>query len=51
MHGTFFQKFLLTVGAGFFAACLIWFYIHIIIQADKDVNGGYNNKNGISSPH
>lgn len=49
MHATFFQKFMLTIVSGFFAACLVWFYIHIIEQANTDVNGAYANTTG--TPH
>jgi hypothetical protein len=50
MHATFFQKIILTLIAGFFAACLVEFYKNIIIAGDQSVNGGFNNRGGISSP-
>ena len=51
MHATFFQKILLTVFAGFCAACLFEFYKNIIVAGDQAVNGGYHNRAGISSDH
>jgi hypothetical protein len=46
MHATFFQKFTLTIIAGFFAACLVWFYVHIIEQGNDDINKHYQNNTG-----
>lgn len=51
MRATFLQKVVLTVIAGFFAACVVEFYMRIIVAGDRDVNGGYNNPHGISSDH
>ena len=49
MHATFFQKILLTIVAGFFAACVVEFYMKIIVEGDRAVNGGYSNPHGISN--
>ncbi len=43
MQATFFQKFILTIVSGFFAACLVWFYINIVERANNDINGGYEH--------
>ena len=49
MHPTFTQRVILTVLAGFVAACLIQFYKKIIVEGDRAVNGGYHNSAGLSS--
>ena len=49
VHATFFQKVILTVIAGFFAACLVWFYQNIVEGGNRAVNGAYTNTTGFSS--
>jgi hypothetical protein len=49
MEATFWQKLVVTILAGFFAACLIEFYKHFIQGADDAINKGYNARSGISS--
>jgi hypothetical protein len=51
MRATFTQKVMLTILAGFFAACLIQFYKKVVIEGDQAVNGGYHSRTGISADH
>jgi hypothetical protein len=49
MQATFWQKLLLSIIAGFFAACLVQFYKNFIQGADDAINKGYQNRAGIST--
>jgi len=49
MRTTFMHKVILTVLAGFLAAGLIEFYKTFVSGADEAINGGYNNRAGISN--
>jgi hypothetical protein len=48
LHLTFFHKLILCIVFGACAAGLFEFYKEFIIGADKAVNGGYNERYGIS---
>lgn len=39
IKNSFFQKVFLTMFWGFAAACVVQFYIHMIWQANEDING------------
>lgn len=49
MQSTFMHKLILSIFAGFAAACLIQFYKVFVKGADEAVNKGYNNRVGIST--
>jgi hypothetical protein len=48
MQQTFFQKVILTVIAGFAAACLIWGFEHVFEDANNAV-GNYHRTSGPAS--
>ena len=43
LQGTFTQKLLLTIIAGFAAACLLWVFRHIVEQAFYESNEGWKD--------
>ena len=49
MHSTFFQKVLICMVAGFFAACLIQWGKVFVEGADDALNGGYKKTSPRSS--
>jgi hypothetical protein len=49
LHLTFMHKLILCIVAGFCAAGLFEFYKNFIVGADEAVNGGYNERVGISA--
>lgn len=52
MQATFFQKFFLAMIAGFFAACLLYGYRHIVQEAFYESNEGWKTSlYGTPAPH
>lgn len=49
MRTTFMHKVILTILAGFLTAGLFEFYKTFVSGADEAINGGYNNRSGISN--
>lgn len=43
MQMTFLQKIVLTIVAGFFAACLVSFYLNMVERADFELNKSWRN--------
>lgn len=50
LQSTFTQKFLMMILLGFFAACLIYFYRHIVQQAFYESNEGWKKSLYDSTP-
>lgn len=43
METSFFQKIALAIIAGFFAACLVYFYRHVVVAGNDAVNKNYKD--------
>lgn len=43
IQNTFIQKLIMTIIAGFFAACLLWFLRHIVDQAFYESGEGWKD--------
>ena len=51
MQMTFLQKIVLTIVAGFCAACLVSFYKNMVEKADYELNQSWRNTSGQSTTH
>ncbi len=51
MRMTFLQKIVLTIVAGFCAACLVSFYRNMVEKADYELNQSWRNSSGHSTTH
>ena len=51
MQMSFLQKIVLTIIAGFFAACLVDFYRNMVEKADYELNQSWRNNSGQATAH
>ena len=48
MHQTFFQKILITIFAGFLAACMVYFFNHVFEGASTAVGNSVRHSTSVS---